>query len=94
MLLSRLPMLRPWMPCLEAARCPLEALMKIGNYEYQSKFARTYVAQGLEEGLQKGKLITLFEVLDARGPKVDAEAASGSWPLQIPRSSGSGYAGR
>jgi hypothetical protein len=67
-------MLRTWTPCLEAARCPLEALMKIGNYEYQSTFARAYVAQGLEEGLQKGKLIALFEVLDARGLKVDAEA--------------------
>jgi hypothetical protein len=28
--------------------------MKIGNYEYQSEFARTYVAQGIEEGIKEG----------------------------------------
>ncbi|MBN1210697.1 MAG: hypothetical protein JXB05_37965, partial [Myxococcaceae bacterium] len=55
-----------------------------GTYEYQSEFARKYVAQGLEEGLQKGReegreegrhegeRAALFEVLDARGLKVDA----------------------
>ena len=59
----------------EAARKALEELMKIGDYEYQSEFARTYVAQGIEkgrqEGLQEGELIALLEVLDARGLKVD-----------------------
>ena len=39
----------------EAARGALEALMQRGTYEYQSEFARKYVAQGREEGLQKGR---------------------------------------
>ena len=67
----------------EAARGALEALMQKGTYEYQSEFARKYVAQGREEGrkegLQKGReegreegeREALFEVLDARGLKVE-----------------------
>ncbi|HEX8704925.1 MAG TPA: hypothetical protein VF815_39195 [Myxococcaceae bacterium] len=67
----------------EAARGALEALMERGTYEYQSEFARKYVAQGREEGrkegreegLQKGReeglyegeRTALFKVLDARG---------------------------
>jgi hypothetical protein len=58
----------------EAARRTLEELMKSGNYEYQSEFARKYVAQGLEKGRQEGEMDALLEVLDARGLKVDAEA--------------------
>jgi len=70
----------------EAARGALEALMQRGTYEYQSEFARKYVAQGRkegreegrEEGLQKGReegreegeREALFEVLDARGLRV------------------------
>lgn len=54
----------------EAAREALEALMQSGNYEYQSDFARKYVAQGRHEEV----IAALFEVLDARGLKVDAEA--------------------
>lgn len=57
----------------EAARNALEALMQRGTYEYQSEFARKYVAQGREEGLHEGERAALFEVLDARGLKVDAE---------------------
>jgi hypothetical protein len=38
----------------EAAREALEALMRSGTYEYQSEFARKYVAQGREEGRQEG----------------------------------------
>lgn len=74
----------------EAARHALEELMRSGTYEYQSDFARTYVAQGREEGLQEGRQagrqeglqeglcrgerVALLEVLDARGLKVDAAA--------------------
>ncbi|KFE65449.1 hypothetical protein DB31_1565 [Hyalangium minutum] len=61
-----------------AARVALEDLMKRGNYEYQSEFARKYVAQGREEGreegLYEGERTAVFEVLDARGLEVDAEA--------------------
>jgi flagellar biosynthesis/type III secretory pathway protein FliH len=68
----------------EATRYALEAVMQSGTYEYQSEFARKYVAQGREEGLQKGlkqgrqkgrhegELAALLEVLAARGIKVDA----------------------
>jgi len=70
----------------EVAREALEALMRNGNYEYQSDFARRYVAQGreegrqegrqegLQEGLQRGEVEALFEVLDARGLEVDEAA--------------------
>ncbi len=37
-----------------AARGALEALMMSGKYEYQSEFARKYVAQGREEGRKEG----------------------------------------
>jgi flagellar biosynthesis/type III secretory pathway protein FliH len=68
----------------EAARNALEAMMQSGTYEYQSEFARKYVAQGRaegraegreegrEEGLHEGERAALFEVLDARGLQVDA----------------------
>ena len=39
----------------EAARAILEALMVSGKYEYQSDFARRYVAQGRAEGREEGK---------------------------------------
>jgi len=71
----------------EAARTALEALMQRGTYEYQSEFARKYVAQGREEGreegrqegrqegreegLHEGERAALLEVLDARGLQVD-----------------------
>jgi hypothetical protein len=66
----------------EAARHALEALMQRGTYEYQSDFARKYVAQGREEGRQEGlregrhegERAALFEVLDARGLQVDDAA--------------------
>ncbi len=38
----------------KSARGALEALMKSGTYEYQSDFARKYVAQGREEGRKEG----------------------------------------
>jgi hypothetical protein len=37
----------------EAARCALEAMMK--GYEYQSDFAKKYVAQGYAEGRTEGR---------------------------------------
>lgn len=58
----------------EVARAALEALMRSGNYEYQSEFARKYVAQGREEGRQEGEMSSLLKVLDARGLEVDDEA--------------------
>jgi hypothetical protein len=61
----------------EAARRALEALMKSGNYEYQTDFVRKWVAQieeGREQGRQEGEQQALLEVLDARGLTVDAEA--------------------
>ena len=74
----------------DVARDALEALMRSGNYEYQSEFARQYVAQGreeghqeglqegrqegLQEGLQRGEVEALLEVLDARGLTVDEAA--------------------
>jgi hypothetical protein len=39
----------------ETARAILEALMASGNYEYQSDFARRYVAQGRAEGRAEGE---------------------------------------
>lgn len=60
----------------EAARRALEALMKSGNYEPQFPLFREWLAQGREEGLEKGRhesvLSDLFDVLDARGLEVDA----------------------
>ena len=39
-----------------AARQAMEDLMSTGNYEYQSEFARRYVAQGRAEGAAEGKV--------------------------------------
>jgi hypothetical protein len=58
----------------DAARSALEALMRSGTYEYQSEFARKYLAQGRQEGRQEGEVAALLEVLDARGLQVDAQA--------------------
>jgi hypothetical protein len=57
-----------------AARGALEALMMSGKYEYQSEFARKYVAQGRAEGLQEAERTAVFEVLDARGLAVEEPA--------------------
>jgi hypothetical protein len=55
----------------EAARAILEALMASGSYEYQSDFARRYVAQGKAEGRAEGEAAgrahALLAVLAARG---------------------------
>jgi hypothetical protein len=49
----------------EAARRSLEAMMK--GYEYQSDFAKKYVAQGRAEGRVEGEAQALLTVLQARG---------------------------
>jgi hypothetical protein len=50
-----------------AARAILEVLMASGTYEYQSDFARRYVAQGRAEGEAQGRAKALLGVLTARG---------------------------
>ncbi|WP_438024278.1 hypothetical protein [Sorangium sp. So ce233] len=59
-----------------AARRTLEAMMKSG-YQFQSEFARSYVAKGREEGLREGMLKAkahdLLAVLEARGLEVPVE---------------------
>jgi hypothetical protein len=57
-ILSRLP---------EAARRALEVRM-IKGYEYQSDFARKYVAQGREEGREEGLRLAVMELVCARLP--------------------------
>jgi hypothetical protein len=49
----------------EAARRELEAMMK--GYEYQSPFAKKYVAQGRAEGRAEGEARALLTVLRVRG---------------------------
>jgi hypothetical protein len=49
----------------EAARRALEAMMK--GYEYQSDFAKKYVAQGHAEGLTEATALNLLTVLRVRG---------------------------
>ena len=51
----------------EAAKAALEALMLSGKYEYQSDFAKKYIAQGKAEGEAKGKAEAVIAVLEARG---------------------------
>ena len=48
----------------EAARRALEAMMK--GYEYQSDFAKMYVAEGREEGREEGERILLLRQLRKR----------------------------
>ncbi|HEY1694661.1 MAG TPA: hypothetical protein VGG39_20965 [Polyangiaceae bacterium] len=61
----------------EDARAILEALMASGNYEYQSDFARRYVAQGRAEGEAKGRAEgraqAVLDVLRVRGIDISAE---------------------
>ncbi|WP_437937113.1 hypothetical protein [Sorangium sp. So ce341] len=59
-----------------AARRTLEAMMKSG-YQYQSEFARSYVAKGREEGVREGTLKAkahdVLAILEARGLEVPAD---------------------
>jgi hypothetical protein len=57
----------------EGARAILEALMASGNYEYQSDFAKRYVAQGRAEGEAKGRARAILDVLRVRGIDVPAD---------------------
>jgi hypothetical protein len=60
----------------EAARRKLEEMMSSG-YQFQSEFARSYVAKGKLEGLQEGtlkaKAQAVLAVLEARGLEVSTE---------------------
>jgi hypothetical protein len=62
----------------EAGRGALEELMRSHHYEYQSEFARRYVAQGLKQGREEGHLEgerrALLKVLEARGLSVEGAA--------------------
>ena len=56
----------------ESARRALEAKMK--GYEYQSDFARKYVAQGREEGEVTARARAVLTVLRVRGIEVSEDA--------------------
>ncbi len=50
----------------DAARAAFEGLMAQGNYEFQSDFAKKYLA----EGKAKGEAHAVLTVLDARGIEI------------------------
>jgi len=52
------------------ARRALEDLMADGRYEYQSDFARKYIAEGEAAGEARGRAEALFAVCTARGLKL------------------------
>jgi hypothetical protein len=60
-----------------AARAALEALLAVKGHEYQSDFAKKYVAQGREEGEARGeargRAASVLAVLAARGLTVTPE---------------------
>lgn len=58
----------------QAARAALEDLMASGSYEFQSEFAKRYVAKGRAEGEAKGRAEAVLEVLETRGLAVSDEA--------------------
>jgi hypothetical protein len=58
----------------EAARRALEAMMK--GYEYQSDFAKKYVAQGRLEGRQEGERAILLRLPRARFGELPAAAVT------------------
>jgi hypothetical protein len=55
----------------QATRQHLEALMASGHYEFQSDFAKKYVAlgrqEGREEGREEGRALAILGFLEARG---------------------------
>ncbi|XYH95591.1 hypothetical protein ACMHYB_48625 [Sorangium sp. So ce1128] len=55
-----------------AARRTLEAMMKSG-YQFQSEFARSYVAKGRQEGSIEAKAQAVLTFLEARGLEVPAD---------------------
>jgi predicted transposase YdaD len=66
----------------EAARTALEKLMATGNYEFQSDFARKYIAMGRDEGREEGReegqvagqVRALLTVLESRGLSISKTA--------------------
>jgi hypothetical protein len=70
----------------ESARRALEKLMASGNYDFQSDFARKYLARGREEGREKGReegreegevagqAKALLAVLESRGLPISKKA--------------------
>ncbi len=58
----------------DAARAALEGEMDLKKYEYQSEFARKYVAAGRAEGKAEGKAEAVVLVLEGRGLHVDEKA--------------------
>ncbi len=61
-----------WSGLPELVRLMLEARM-IKGYEYQSDFARKYVAQGREEGREEGLRVAIMELVCARLPGLRIE---------------------
>jgi hypothetical protein len=61
----------------EAARTALEKLMASGDYEFQSDFAKRYIAKGMTEGMAKGVAEgcakSVLAVLEARGLRASDE---------------------
>jgi hypothetical protein len=57
----------------DAMRAKVEAIMNSGTYEYQSDFARKYVAQGRAEGRAFGEATAVLSVLEARHHVVTEE---------------------
>jgi hypothetical protein len=66
----------------EAARKALKETMRADGYEYQSDFAKHYVAQGRAEGLAQGRAAIVTRLLTARfgslGQDVQGQLASKS----------------
>ncbi len=64
----------------EVARKHMEGLMATGTYEYQSDFAKKYVAEGKLEGKAQGKVEgkaeAIFIVLYSRGVSMSPESRS------------------
>jgi hypothetical protein len=73
----------------DAARSALETMMK--GYEYQSDFAKKYVALGRDQGRDEGRnegrveeaVRAVLTALRVRGMTVPDVAASASWPRRI-----------
>ncbi|WP_405140627.1 hypothetical protein OG589_27125 [Sphaerisporangium sp. NBC_01403] len=60
----------------EVAGMHMEVLMDAGTYEYQSDFAKKYVAAGKAEGRVEGKAEALCIVLSGRGVLISDETRS------------------
>ena len=68
----------------EAARRALEAMMK--GYEYQSDFAKKYVAAGARRGARRGgALATCSPCSGFAASRCRTRRASASWPRRIPQ---------